>query len=139
MGSPNTCAAMEDDDEIRCAVLTGDDNGGAFSAGANLKNPQTHKLTSTAEFIKSLPKRKDRQFEVLSNFPKPLIGAVNGYAVGVGLHRDLLLRSAAGLGARRMAAAAGGPGDSAGLRWCRSTRSLGWQRARRCGWPWASR
>ena len=77
-------AAMEDDDEIRCAVLTGDDRGGAFSAGANLKNPQTHTLTSTAEFIKSLPKRKDRQFEVLSNFPKPLIAAVNGYAIGVG-------------------------------------------------------
>jgi enoyl-CoA hydratase/carnithine racemase len=75
---------MEDDDDIRCAVLTGDDKGGAFSAGANLKNPQTHTLSSTADFIKSLPKRKDRQFEVLSNFPKPLIGAVNGYAIGVG-------------------------------------------------------
>jgi enoyl-CoA hydratase/carnithine racemase len=77
-------AAMEDDDDIRCAVLTGDDSGGAFSAGANLKNPQTHKLTSTAEFIKTLPKRRNRQFEVLSNFPKPLLGVVNGYAVGVG-------------------------------------------------------
>ncbi|HSF29064.1 MAG TPA: enoyl-CoA hydratase-related protein [Candidatus Tectomicrobia bacterium] len=77
-------AAMEDDDEVRCAVLTGDDNGGAFSAGANLKNPQTHTLSSTADFIKSLPKRKDRQFEVLANFAKPLIGAINGYAIGVG-------------------------------------------------------
>jgi enoyl-CoA hydratase/carnithine racemase len=90
-------AAMEDDDEIRCAVLTGDDRGGAFSTGANLKNPQTHTLTSTAEFIKSLPKRKDRQFEVLSNFPKPLIAAVNGYAIGVGcivtFCCDLLLAS----------------------------------------------
>ncbi len=77
-------AAMEADDDIRCAVLTGDDHGGAFSAGANLKNPQTHTLNSSAEFIKSLPKRRDRQFEVLSNFPKPLVGAVNGYAIGVG-------------------------------------------------------
>ncbi len=76
--------AMEDDDEVRCAVLTGDEKGGAFSAGANLKNPQTHTLPSAAEFIKSLPKRRDRQFEVLSNFPKPLIAAVNGYAIGVG-------------------------------------------------------
>jgi enoyl-CoA hydratase/carnithine racemase len=41
-------------------------------------------LSSAADFIKSLPKRKDRQFEVLSNFPKPLIGAINGYAIGVG-------------------------------------------------------
>jgi enoyl-CoA hydratase/carnithine racemase len=77
-------AAMEDDDDIRCAILTGDDNGGAFSAGANLKDPQTHTLTSAADFIKSLPKRRERQFEVLSNFPKPLIGAINGYAIGVG-------------------------------------------------------
>jgi enoyl-CoA hydratase/carnithine racemase len=77
-------ATMEDDDDIRCAVLTGDDQGGAFSAGANLKDPQTHRLTSAADFIKSLPKRKDRQFEVLSNFSKPLIGAINGYAIGVG-------------------------------------------------------
>ena len=77
-------AEMEDDDDIRCAVLTGDDQGGAFSAGANLKNPQTHTVNSAADFIKSLPKRRERQFEVLANFPKPLLGAINGYAIGVG-------------------------------------------------------
>ena len=77
-------AAMEDDDDIRCAVLTGDAAGGAFSAGANLKNPQTHTMESPAEFIKSIARRKDRPFEVLGNFPKPLIGAVNGFAVGIG-------------------------------------------------------
>jgi enoyl-CoA hydratase/carnithine racemase len=77
-------AEMEDDDNIRCAVLTGDEQGRAFSAGANLKNPQTHTLSSAADFIKSIPKQKQRPFEVLSNFPKPLIGAVNGYAIGIG-------------------------------------------------------
>jgi enoyl-CoA hydratase/carnithine racemase len=77
-------AVMEEDEEIRCAILTGDERGGAFSAGANLKDPQTHSLSSTAAFITSLPKRKERPFEVLSNFPKPLIGAVNGYAIGIG-------------------------------------------------------
>ena len=77
-------AAMEEDDDIRCAVITGDEQGRAFSAGANLKDPKTHTLSSPADFIKSLPKRKDRPFEVLSNFPKPLIGAVNGYAIGIG-------------------------------------------------------
>jgi enoyl-CoA hydratase/carnithine racemase len=83
-GLAEHCAAMEDDDDVRCAVLTGDERGGAFSAGANLKNPQTHTLSSVAEFIKSLPKRRARPFEILANFPKPLIGAVNGYAIGVG-------------------------------------------------------
>src|SRR3989442_5960275 len=77
-------AAMEDDDTIRCAVLTGDASGGAFSAGANLKDPRTHTMDSAAEFIKSIAKRRARAFEVLANFPKPLIGAVNGYAVGIG-------------------------------------------------------
>jgi enoyl-CoA hydratase/carnithine racemase len=76
--------AMEDDEEIRCAVLTGDESGRAFSAGANLKDPNTHSLSSMADFIKGLPKHKHRPFEVLSNFPKPLVGAVNGYAIGIG-------------------------------------------------------
>src|SRR5262249_57681583 len=76
--------AMEDDDEIRCAVLTGDDAGGAFSAGANLKDPRTHTMASAADFIKSIAKRRGRAFEVLGSFPKPIVGAVNGYAVGIG-------------------------------------------------------
>jgi enoyl-CoA hydratase/carnithine racemase len=77
-------AAMEDDDDVRCAILTGDEAGGAFSAGANLKDPTTHTMASAADFIRSIPKRRDRAFEVLSGFPKPVIGAVNGYAVGIG-------------------------------------------------------
>src|SRR2546425_2106450 len=77
-------ASMEDDDAIRCAVLTGDDAAGAFSAGANLKDPRTHTMESAADFIKSIAKRRGRAFEVLGNFPKPIVGAVNGYAVGIG-------------------------------------------------------
>jgi enoyl-CoA hydratase/carnithine racemase len=77
-------AAIEDDDDIRCAILTGDESGGAFSAGANLKDPKTHTMVSTAELIKSIPKRRHRAFEVLDNFSKPIVGAVNGYAIGIG-------------------------------------------------------
>jgi enoyl-CoA hydratase/carnithine racemase len=77
-------AAMEEDDEVRCAILTGDERGGAFSAGANLKDPKTHTLDSAAEFIKGIPRRRERAFEVVGSFPKPVIGAVNGYAVGIG-------------------------------------------------------
>ena len=76
--------AMEDDDDIRCVILTGDERGGAFSAGANLKDPKTHTHASAADFVKTIPKRRHRAFEVLDNFPKPVIGAVNGFAVGIG-------------------------------------------------------
>jgi enoyl-CoA hydratase/carnithine racemase len=77
-------AQMEDDDDILCAVLTGDESGRAFSAGAFLKSEETHTLSSIAAFVKGLPKRRTHVFEVLSSFPKPLVGAVNGYAIGIG-------------------------------------------------------
>lgn len=74
----------EADDDIRCVILTGDEAGGAFSAGADLKNPKTHTLNSSAEFILNLPRRKHHAFRVLDDFAKPTIAAVNGYAIGIG-------------------------------------------------------
>lgn len=72
------------DADIRCLILTGDEAGGAFSAGADLKNPKTHTLNSSAEFILNLPKRRHHAFRVLDDFSKPTIAAVNGYAIGIG-------------------------------------------------------
>jgi len=77
-------AAMETDDDIRCVILTGDERGGAFSAGANLKDPNTHTTHSAAEFIKTLPRFRNFPFTQLMEFPKPVIGAINGYAIGIG-------------------------------------------------------
>src|SRR6516162_2676726 len=78
------CDAMAADPDIRVAVLTGDEAGGAFSAGANLKDPRTHSQASIAEFIEALPHRHRSAGQVLTEFPKPVIAAVNGYAVGIG-------------------------------------------------------
>lgn len=77
-------ADLEEDDDIRCVVLTGDESGKAFSAGANLKDPKTHSIESSAEFIKSIGRWKRMPFTVLTGFPKPVIGAINGYAIGIG-------------------------------------------------------
>ena len=75
---------LEEDPAIRCVIMTGDEAGGAFCAGANLKDPNTHVLNSVADFIRNLPNRRHHAFRVMDDFPKPLIAAVNGYAVGIG-------------------------------------------------------
>jgi enoyl-CoA hydratase/carnithine racemase len=77
--------ALEADPEVRCVVLTGDDAGGAFSAGADLKNPRTHAMSSVGAFIEDLPsRRRAHPIPMLADFAKPVIAAVNGYAIGIG-------------------------------------------------------
>src|SRR5690242_10944025 len=76
---------LEADPDIRCVILTGDDKGGAFSAGADLKNPRTHTMDSVAAFLEDLPnRRRAHPIPMLTDFAKPIIAAVNGYAVGIG-------------------------------------------------------
>lgn len=76
---------LEDDDSIRCVILTGDDAGGAFSAGADLKNPATHTIKSIGNFIEALPhQRRSSPIQMVADFAKPLVAAVNGYAIGIG-------------------------------------------------------
>jgi len=76
---------LEEDREVRCVILTGDDSGNAFSAGANIKDPKTHTSNSIAEFIEDLPRRRRYQaMNLITDFSKPIIAAVNGYAVGIG-------------------------------------------------------
>ena len=75
---------FERDPEIRCVILTGDERGGAFSAGANIADEQTHMIESPAAFITGLPDWRNFVANVLTEFPKPVIAAVNGYAIGIG-------------------------------------------------------
>lgn len=84
--------ALEDaaaDDDIRCVVLTG--AGRAFSAGQDLGEMQ-----DPAAFEGSEPGYQ-RLMPVVESFPKPLLAAVNGLGVGIGLtillHCDLALIS----------------------------------------------
>jgi len=76
-------AEAADDPEIRCVVLTG--AGRAFTAGQDLTemaDPSVFTPTDGSE----RPEPGYRQLmRVLETFPKPLLAAVNGVGVGIGL------------------------------------------------------
>lgn len=67
---------VEADDDVRCAVLTGDER--AFSAGADIKEMPEGGIPMWGE--------KDRllSWKAIEGFGKPLIAAVNGWALGGG-------------------------------------------------------
>jgi enoyl-CoA hydratase/carnithine racemase len=72
----NYLSRAAEDDEIRAVVLTGGD--AAFCAGADIAEVRATSGQATRD-----PKRV-RAWNVIQNFPKPLIAAVNGYAFGGG-------------------------------------------------------
>ena len=77
-----TFAALEADREVRAIILTG--AGRAFSAGANLKNVRTHSVESMGEQLWGMDPRGSSQFNAVADCAKPVIAAVNGWALGIG-------------------------------------------------------
>lgn len=65
------------DPEIRCVVITGGED--VFSAGADIKNFQKYGVSAVV-----FDPRRMEAWNILQNFAKPLIAAVNGYAYGAG-------------------------------------------------------
>ncbi len=74
--------------DVAAVVITGE--GRAFSAGQDLGE-----LESPREHDDGQPHGFDPFFDTLSTFPKPLIAAVNGIGIGIGLtllpHCDIVL------------------------------------------------
>ena len=67
---------MSDDDAVRCIVLTGNDK--AFAAGADIKE------MADAGAIDMLLRGTQKLWRTIYGCPKPVIAAVNGYALGGG-------------------------------------------------------
>jgi len=67
------------DNQIRVLVITGEGNK-AFCAGADLKERITFSEEEVKEFINNIKET----FSLVANFPKPVISAINGIALGGG-------------------------------------------------------
>jgi enoyl-CoA hydratase len=82
-----------DDDAVRAVVLTGSDK--VFAAGADIRE------LATRDPVGALLDPRPRHYERIRKFPKPLIAAVNGFALGGGcelsMHCDITI---AGTGTR---------------------------------------
>ena len=83
----NALETAADDDEVRAVVLTGGDS--VFAAGADLNE------MAKREAIADLKNERQRVWDRVRRFPKPLIAAVNGYALGGGcelaMHADIII------------------------------------------------
>ena len=71
---------VEKDDRVRAVVITGAGEK-AFSAGADIKMFQTMTPFLAKEYLKTSKGASNK----IEGFPKPVIAAVNGYAIGGGL------------------------------------------------------
>ncbi len=80
-------AQCQQDDAVRCVVITGSES--VFAAGADIKEMQA------LDPVSSLSNPRAEYWKALRCFPKPLIAAVNGYALGGGcelmMHCDLVI------------------------------------------------
>ncbi len=74
----STITALAADPSLRCLVLTG--AGKAFVAGADIKEM----VSMTAWEARDFALFGQRIIDLLEEFPRPVIGAINGFALGGG-------------------------------------------------------
>jgi enoyl-CoA hydratase/carnithine racemase len=78
-----TFLELAGNDEVRCVILTGTEN--VFSAGADIKA-----MSDAQPFDMMLP-APERNWAPLKDFPKPLIAAVDGSALGLPFESALMM------------------------------------------------
>lgn len=78
---------LSQEDKVRAVVLTGGDK--VFAAGADIKDFTT--VTTSEMYLR----HTEQYWQSIVDFPKPIIAAVNGYALGGGcelaMHADIIV------------------------------------------------
>ena len=74
-------SALQDDRNIKCVIITGSGEK-AFVAGADIKEFAHFGIEQGKELARS---GQGNLFDLIENFPKPVIAAINGFALGGGL------------------------------------------------------
>ncbi len=80
--------SLKDDIDVRCVIITG--SGRAFSAGGDIKGFKSSIEAGTSgKEMDDLTKDLYKTALILRLYPKPIIAAVNGWAVGAGMNLAL--------------------------------------------------
>jgi enoyl-CoA hydratase len=86
----DTLSDADNDDNVRAVVITGDVK--AFAAGADIKE------MAERDLVGMLEDPRQQHWATITRFRKPIIAAVNGYALGGGcelaMHADIIIAGA---------------------------------------------